>query len=76
MQKLVAFTCGGLIIAAKCSMPNIPRLEIVKVPLSKSVGFSLLSLACSTTASQTSTHIPCSMTNTAISRLFLTFQAQ
>ena len=33
-------------MAANCSMPNIPRLEIVKVPLSKSVGFSLLSRAC------------------------------
>ena len=32
-------------IAANCSMPNMPRLDMVKVPLSKSVGFSLLSRA-------------------------------
>lgn len=39
-------TCGGLMIAANCSTPNMPRLDIVKVPESKSVGLSLPSRAC------------------------------
>ena len=30
--------CGGLITAAKFSMPNIPRLETVKVPPESSGG--------------------------------------
>ena len=40
--------CGGLMMAANWSTPNIPRLEMVKVPPVISSGFSLLSLACST----------------------------
>lgn len=36
---------GGLITAAKLSIPNIPKLEIVKVPPTNSLGWSLFSLA-------------------------------
>src|SRR5579872_1642880 len=38
-------TCGGLSTATNCSMPNIPRFEIVNVPPSRSACCSLLSRA-------------------------------
>lgn len=40
-------TCGGLMTAVNCFTPNIPRLEIVKVPPWNSWGFSFPSLALS-----------------------------
>ena len=39
-------TCGGLMMAQKCSTPYMPRLLIVNVPPVNSSGFSLLSFAC------------------------------
>ena len=38
-------TWGGLMMAEKLSMPNMPRLEMVNVPPWNSSGFSLLALA-------------------------------
>src|SRR4051794_8141292 len=37
--------CGGLITATNCSMPNMPRFEIVNVPSSRSCVVSLFSRA-------------------------------
>jgi hypothetical protein len=33
--------CGGLMTAEKCLIPNIPKLEMVKVPMVRSLGESL-----------------------------------
>jgi len=35
------FTCGGLITAAKCLIPNMPKLDTVKVPPLKKINLEL-----------------------------------
>ena len=42
--------CGGLSTATNCSIPNMPRFEIVNVPSSRSCAVSLLSRARPTTS--------------------------
>ena len=42
--------CGGLRTATNCSIPNMPRFEIVNVPSSRSCAVSLLSRARPTTS--------------------------
>ena len=41
----ICSTCGGLMMATKRSVPNMPRLEMLKEPPMNSSGFSLLARA-------------------------------